>query len=45
MKLGVEQLKKHGIEAVVVIGGDGSYMGAKKINRDGNQLYRITRYN
>jgi 6-phosphofructokinase len=26
----VEQLKKFGIEAVVVIGGDGSYMGAKR---------------
>ncbi len=31
-ELGVEQLKKHGIEALVVIGGDGSYMGAKKIS-------------
>ena len=25
---GVEQLKKHGIDAVIVIGGDGSYHGA-----------------
>ncbi len=32
---GVEQLKKHGIEAVVVIGGDGSYMGAKKLTEMG----------
>lgn len=28
-QLGIEQLKKFGIEALVVIGGDGSYMGAK----------------
>src|SRR5574344_2924875 len=27
----VAQLKKFGIEAVVVIGGDGSYMGAKRL--------------
>lgn len=26
---GIEQLKKLGIEALVVIGGDGSYQGAK----------------
>lgn len=26
---GIEQLKKHGIEGLVVIGGDGSYQGAK----------------
>jgi 6-phosphofructokinase 1 len=31
-KKGIEQLKKHGIEGLVVIGGDGSYMGAKKTN-------------
>jgi 6-phosphofructokinase 1 len=31
----VEQLKKFGIEAVVVIGGDGSYMGAKKLTEMG----------
>lgn len=34
-QLGIEQLKKHGIEAVVVIGGDGSYMGAKKLTEMG----------
>jgi 6-phosphofructokinase 1 len=34
-KKGIEQLKKHGIEALVVIGGDGSYMGAKKLTEQG----------
>ncbi|HAX72302.1 MAG TPA: 6-phosphofructokinase [Firmicutes bacterium] len=34
-QLGVEQLKKHGIEALVVVGGDGSYMGAKKLTEMG----------
>lgn len=32
---GIEQLKKHGIEGLVVIGGDGSYMGAKKLTEHG----------
>jgi 6-phosphofructokinase 1 len=32
---GIEQLKKFGIEAVVVIGGDGSYMGAKRLTEMG----------
>jgi len=31
----IENLKKHGIEALVVIGGDGSYMGAKKLSEMG----------
>ena len=31
----VQQLKSHGIEAVIVIGGDGSYMGAKKLSEMG----------
>lgn len=31
----VEELKKFGIEALVVIGGDGSYMGAKKLTEMG----------
>lgn len=31
----IENLKKHGIEALVVIGGDGSYMGAKKLTEMG----------
>lgn len=34
-ELGVEQLKKNKIEALVVIGGDGSYMGAKKLTEMG----------
>lgn len=32
---GIENLKEHGIEALVVIGGDGSYMGAKKLTEMG----------
>ncbi|HCH01241.1 MAG TPA: 6-phosphofructokinase [Vibrio sp.] len=32
---GIANLKKHGIDALVVIGGDGSYMGAKKITEMG----------
>lgn len=31
----IENLKEHGIEALVVIGGDGSYMGAKKLTEMG----------
>ena len=31
----VEQLKEHGIEGVIVIGGDGSFMGAKAISELG----------
>ncbi len=31
----VENLKKEGIEALIVIGGDGSYMGAKKLTEMG----------
>lgn len=31
----IENLEKHGIEALVVIGGDGSYMGAKKLSEMG----------
>ncbi len=31
----IENLNKHGIEALVVIGGDGSYMGAKKLTEMG----------
>lgn len=34
-KIAIENLKKHGIEALVVIGGDGSYMGAKKLTEMG----------
>ncbi|KIL43824.1 6-phosphofructokinase [Jeotgalibacillus soli] len=32
---GIEQLKRHGIEGLVVIGGDGSYMGAKALTEQG----------
>ena len=32
---GIAQLKKHGIDAVVVIGGDGSYHGALALTRRG----------
>ncbi len=32
---GVEQLKKFGIDAIVVIGGDGSYKGAKALTKMG----------
>ena len=31
----IANLKKHGIEALVVVGGDGSYMGAKKLTEMG----------
>ena len=34
-KKGVENLKKAGIEAVIVIGGDGSYRGAKALSEMG----------
>lgn len=32
---GIEQLKKHGIEGLVVIGGDGSFRGAMKLTEKG----------
>ncbi len=34
-KIAVENLKKEGIEALIVIGGDGSYLGAKKLSEMG----------
>ncbi|MFD1737116.1 6-phosphofructokinase [Bacillus salitolerans] len=34
-KKGIEQLNKHGIEGIVVIGGDGSYRGAEKLTEHG----------
>jgi len=34
-KQAIKNLEKHGIEALVVIGGDGSYMGAKKLTEMG----------
>ena len=34
-KKGIEQLKKHGIDGLVVIGGDGSYRGAKALTEQG----------
>ncbi len=32
---GIEQLKKFGIDAIIVIGGDGSYHGALRLNEHG----------
>ncbi len=32
---GIDQLEKHGIDGLVVIGGDGSFMGAKKLTEAG----------
>lgn len=32
---GIDNLNKHGIDALVVIGGDGSYMGAKAVTEHG----------
>lgn len=32
---GIEQLKKFGIDGLVVVGGDGSYMGAKALTEQG----------
>lgn len=32
---GIENLKKHGIEGLIVIGGDGSFMGAKALSEQG----------
>ncbi|PLS02558.1 6-phosphofructokinase [Neobacillus cucumis] len=34
-KKGIEQLRAHGIEGLVVIGGDGSYRGAKALTEQG----------
>lgn len=34
-KKGIEQLKKFGIDALIVVGGDGSYMGAKALSDQG----------
>lgn len=34
-KEAIKNLEKHGIEALVVVGGDGSYMGAKKLSEMG----------
>ena len=34
-KEAIKNLKKYGIEALIVIGGDGSYMGAKKLSEMG----------
>lgn len=34
-KEAIKNLEKHGIEALIVIGGDGSYMGAKKLSEMG----------
>jgi 6-phosphofructokinase 1 len=34
-QLGADHLRKHGIDGLVVIGGDGSYQGANKLNKLG----------
>ena len=34
-KIAIEKLEEHGIEALVVVGGDGSYMGARKLTEMG----------
>jgi 6-phosphofructokinase len=34
-KIAINNLKKLGIDALIVIGGDGSYMGAKKLSEQG----------
>ena len=34
-QIAIDNLKKEGIEALIVIGGDGSYMGAKKLSEAG----------
>ena len=34
-KLGAEICRKHGIDGIVVIGGDGSYRGAQKLSQNG----------
>lgn len=34
-EIGIEQLKKYNIDALVVLGGDGSFMGAKKLSEMG----------
>ena len=34
-KLGVEMCRKHGIEGIIVIGGDGSFRGAQKLAAQG----------
>lgn len=34
-KIAIENLKSHGIDALVVIGGDGSYMGAMRLTEAG----------
>ena len=34
-KLGAEMCRKHGIEGIIVIGGDGSFRGAQKLAAQG----------
>lgn len=34
-KVAIQNLEKHGIEALVVVGGDGSFMGAKRLTEMG----------
>ena len=42
---GIEQLKKAGIEGLVVIGGDGSYRGAKALTETWFSMYWCPRNN
>ncbi|EHT8097215.1 6-phosphofructokinase [Staphylococcus pseudintermedius] len=38
---GIENLRKHGIEGLVVIGGDGSYRGAQRISEECKEIQTI----
>ena len=41
-KVAIENLRKRGIEGLVVIGGDGSYRGAQRISEECKEIQ--TRY-
>ena len=40
-KKGIENLRKRGIEGLVVIGGDGSYRGAQRISEECEEIQTI----
>ena len=40
-KIGIENLRKRGIEGLVVIGGDGSYRGAQRISEEAPEIQTI----
>ncbi|WP_297632959.1 6-phosphofructokinase [uncultured Clostridium sp.] len=40
-QIGLENLEKHGIDAVIVIGGDGSFQGANKLHEMGVKVVGI----